>query len=334
MTTDSIFGHQQIQSQLYNAIETGRIAGAYLFVGMEGLGKEKVALDFAQSINCLDYQHNAPSSQEKRGACQQCLSCKKTIAGNHPDFAITRPDGSNIKIDQIRSIQSQIVFRPLEGKRKVYLLTEVEKMNLEAANCLLKTLEEPPAESTLILVANNMDALLPTIRSRCQILSFQPMEVRDLAKILVNQFDLDLGKAMVVSARTQGAIGKAFSICQTKEAIEVDQVPEILTTLDRLSAFRIAEDISETPEMLDQLLTWYRDLLLIHQQVNPQLLTHQQNFSQLKKIVRNYSRIQLQKAIEIILETKNRINRNVNTNLAIEVMVFNILPRPNVTNNP
>ena len=86
--------------------------------------------------------------------------------------------------------------------------------------------------------------------------------------------------------------------------------------------------------MLDQLLTWYRDLLLIHQQVNHQLLTHRQNFSQLKQIVRNYSRIQLQKAIEIILETKNRINRYVNTNLAIEVMVFNILPRPNVTNNP
>ena len=332
MTSDSIFGHQQIQSQLYNAIETGRVAGAYLFVGMEGLGKEKVALDFAQSINCLDYQHN--SNQEEGGACQQCLSCKKTRAGNHPDFAIIRPDGNHLKIDQIRSIQSQIVFRPLEGKRKIYLLTEVEKMNLEAANCLLKTLEEPPAESTLILVANNMDALLPTIRSRCQILSFQPMEVSDLAKILVDQFDLDLGKATAVSVRTQGAIGKAFSICQTEETVEVDQVPEILTTLDRLSAFRIAEYISETPEILDQLLTWYRDLLLMHQQVNPQLLTHQQNLSQLKQIARNYSRIHLQKAIEIILETKNRINRNVNTNLAVEVMVFNILPRPNVTNNP
>ena len=332
MTVDTIFGHDQIQNQLYNAIETDRVAGAYLFVGMVSLGKEKVALNFAQSINCLDYQNNT-SNNQKRGACHECLSCRKMMAGNHPDFTVIRPEGTHIRIDQVRSIQSQIIFRPLEGRRKIYLFTEVEKMNLEAANCLLKTLEEPPAESTLILVANNIDALLPTIRSRCQVLPFQPMKVGELTEVLVELFDLDPSQATAIAAQSQGAVGQAFSLCQTEEFVEVGEIPEILTSTDRLSIFRIAETLSEDPEQLEQLFTWYRDLLLIHQQVNPKLLTHQQNLSELQKIVKNYSRFHLQKAIGIILETKSRIAYNVNTHLAIEVMVLNLMPNPDVKNH-
>ena len=98
-------------------------------------------------------------------ACGTCLSCRKSDDGNHPDLQIIRPSGAWIKIDQIRELQKRIIYRPLEGVRKIYILTEAERMNLEAANCLLKTLEEPPADSVLILLTTNLDALLPTIRS-------------------------------------------------------------------------------------------------------------------------------------------------------------------------
>ena len=319
-----IFGHQKIRDQLYHAIETDRIVGAYLFVGMPNVGKETVALNFAQSINCADYQTDGA---EKRGACQQCLSCRKMVGGNHPDFEIIRPDRTSIKIDQIRQVQSRIVFRPIEGKRKIYLFTEAERMNLEAANCLLKTLEEPPAESTLILIANNIEALLPTIRSRCQILHLQPMAIADLAQILVQQFGLSHDRAVAISANSQGAIGRALTLFQDGQHTEIDQIPEILTTTDRLSAFRIAEALSQEPERLDALLTWYRDLLMLHQQVDPQLLIHAHHLEKLQQIVRHYSRRHLQSAIETIFDTKSRIAHNVNATLAIEVMVFNLLPR-------
>ena len=173
---DAIIGHHQILKQLYHAIASDRVAGAYLFVGVANVGKETVALNFAKSINCR-------TSDE--GACGTCLSCRKADDGNHPDLQIIRPSGAWIKIDQIRELQKRIIYRPLEGVRKVYILAEAERMNLEAANCLLKTLEEPPADSVLILLTTNLDALLPTIRSRCQIIPFHSLVVSELAGHLI-----------------------------------------------------------------------------------------------------------------------------------------------------
>ena len=151
-----------------------RIAGAYLFVGPTGVGKETVANHFAKSINCLELDE---------GACGTCISCRKTADGNHPDTQIVSPSGAWIRIDQIRELQKRIVYRPYEGIRKVAILREAERMNLEAANCLLKTLEEPPAESVLILLTSNLDALIPTIRSRCQIIKFNPLRPDELGTL-------------------------------------------------------------------------------------------------------------------------------------------------------
>ena len=315
---DAIIGHHQILKQLYHAIASDRVAGAYLFVGVANVGKETVALNFAKSINCR-------TSGE--GACGTCLSCRKADDGNHPDLQIIRPSGAWIKIDQIRELQKRIIYRPLEGVRKVYILTEAERMNLEAANCLLKTLEEPPADSGLILLTTNLDALLPTIRSRCQIIPFHPLVVSELAGHLMERFDIDQSQALRVAATTGGAVGKALTLLQDGASFE-EEIPEIMIANNRLDAFRIAEKWTQQPEALDRLVTWYRDLVLLHQGAPADLLTHVHHVEQLEQLTARYSRLQLQSAIKAIFETKAMLQRNVNATLALEVLALKLLRKP------
>lgn len=312
---DTIIGHENIIEQLHHAIQSNRIAGAYLFVGPASVGKETVACHFAKSINCLE---------SAVAACGKCLSCRKTEDGNHPDMQIIRPSGAWMKIDQVRDLQKQIVYRPLEGERKVYILTEAERMNLEAANCLLKTLEEPPAASVLILLTTNLEALLPTIRSRCQIIRFHPMPVPELVAYLTEEFNLEAPQAFSIATLSDGAVGRALGMVQ-KDGTNDEKIPDILTATNRLDVFQIVEQFSENPDALDGLITWYRDLLLLHQNAPTELLTHVYHADALKPLIPHYSRRRLQAAIQTVLETKNLLLRNVNSTLALEVMTLKLI---------
>ena len=212
----------------------------------------------------------------------------------------------------------------MRGTRKVYILTEAERMNLEAANCLLKTLEEPPADSGLILLTTNLDALLPTIRSRCQIIPFHPLVVSELAGHLMERFDIDESQALRVATTTGGAVGKALTLLQDGASFD-EEIPEIMIANNRLDAFRIAEKWTQQPEALDHLVTWYRDLVLLHQGAPTDLLTHVHHVEQLKQLTARYSRLQLQSAIKAIFETKVLLQRNVNATLALEVLALKLL---------
>ena len=319
----TIVGHEQIIAQLHHAIQTNRIAGAYLFVGPAGVGKETVANHFAKSINCLELDG---------GACGTCISCRKTANGNHPDTQIVSPSGAWIRIDQIRELQKRIVYRPYEGVRKVAILREAECMNLEAANCLLKTLEEPPAESVLILLTSNLDALIPTIRSRCQIIKFNPLNPDELGRYLNERYHLEEREALSVATLAGGAVGRALTYLESRggQGSESDQnvvveIPEILAATDRLAAFRIAEYYNENPDQLDILVEWYRDLLLLHQNVAPDVLTHIFHLDALKQLIPRYSRYRLRSAIKTVFETKDSLSRNINATLAFEVMVLKLM---------
>lgn len=312
-----IIGHEQIIEQLLHAIESNRVAGAYLFAGPANIGKETVAIYFAKTINC--------TASEQR-PCNSCLSCRKIDNGNHPDVKIINPLGAWMKIDQIRDLQKWIVYRPLEGKRKVYILTEVDCMNLEAANCLLKTLEEPAAASVLLLITSNLDALLPTIRSRCQIIDFHPLAIPELAEYLVQQFNLEEYKSFQIASLSRGAVGNALTRLRENVDISQQEIPEIIESSDRLAAFRIAEKFNQNPEALEQLVTWYRDLLLLHQGAPVESLTHIYHAQRLQQLTSRYSRLKLQTAIKAVFETKDLLKRNVNSTLALEVMVLKLLP--------
>ena len=313
-----IIGHQQIVEQLQHTVATDRIAGAYLFVGPTSVGKEMVARYFAQLIFCQ--QDTQPPT-----VCGTCLACRKVDSGNHPDLQFIRPEGSLLKIGQIRELQKRIIYEPLEASRKVYILTDVDRMNAEAENCLLKTLEEPPASSVLILLTSNIRALLPTTRSRCQILQFHAMPTQELAEILVEKFSVAPEQATPLAIAADGAIGKALTQLEKGEAF-TEEVPEILKETDPLAAFRLAEHFKNNPETLGELVTWYRDLLFLQQGAPSDLVTHIHSVAELQRIVPRYSHLRIQQAIRTVFDTKSLIeNTNTNATLALEVMCLKLL---------
>jgi DNA polymerase-3 subunit delta' len=315
---NSIIGHQQIIEQLQRTVASGRIAGAYLFVGPAGVGKETVARYFAQLIFCK--QDTQPPT-----VCGTCLACRKVDSGNHPDLQFIRPDGSLLKIGQIRELQRQVIYAPLEASRKVYILTDVDRMNLEAENCLLKTLEEPPAASVLILLTSNLQALLPTTRSRCQILQFHPMPTQELATILADRYSVAPEQATTLAIAAGGSIGKALTQFEKGDPL-TEKVPEILRETDRLTAFRLAEDFKNKPETLGELVTWYRDLLFLQQGAPIELITHIYSVEELRAIVPYYSRLRIQQAIQTVFDTKSLLDHtNTNATLALEVMCLKLL---------
>lgn len=315
---NSIIGHQQIIEQLQRTVASGRIAGAYLFVGPAGVGKEIVARYFAQLIFCQ--QEAQPPT-----VCGTCLACRKVDSGNHPDLQFIRPEGSLLKIGQIRELQRRVIYEPLEASRKIYILTDVDRMNPEAENCLLKTLEEPPAASVLILLTSNVQALLPTTRSRCQILQFHPMPTQALAEILINRFSVTPEQATALAIASRGSVGRALTQLEKGDSL-VEKAPKILRETDRLAAFKLAEDFKNNPEALGELVTWYRDLLFLQQDAPSELITHIYAIEELRAIVPYYSRLRIQQAIRTILDTKSLLeNTNTNATLALEVMCLKLL---------
>ena len=313
-----VIGHQHIIEQLQRTVASDRIAGAYLFVGPTGVGKEMVARYFAQLIFCQ--QDAQPPT-----VCGTCLACRKVDSGNHPDLQFIRPEGSLLRIGQIRELQKQIIYEPLEASRKVYILTDVERMNAEAENCLLKTLEEPPASSVLILLTSNIQVLLPTTRSRCQILQFHPMPTQELVAVLTDRFSVTPEQATTLAIAAGGAIGKAITQLEKGGAL-TEEVPEILKETDLLAAFRLAENFKDNPETLDSLVTWYRDLLFLQQGAPLELITHIHSLEELQTLVPRYSHLRIQQAIQIVFDTKSLIeNTNTNATLALEVMCLKLL---------
>ena len=314
---NEIIGHHNIVSQLQNAVKSGRIAGAYLFSGIKGVGKETVAMYFARLILC-ENEDNVDLP------CGTCGGCRKIANDNHPDLRIIRPDGAQIKIDQIRELQQEIHYLPFDADRKVYILVNTERMNEEAANSLLKTLEEPPSVSTIVLLTENIESILPTIRSRCQNLPFYPMPQQELAASLMDRFSIEEHTASSIARLSGGVVGNAISLIE-EDLTSEESVPEILIETDTLAAFRLAEQFEENLESLDNLISWYRDLLFIQQDAPIELLTHTTAIEQLKNIAPRYSRIRLQQSIKTVFQTKDLLTTNVTNKLALEVMCLKLL---------
>jgi len=311
-----IIGHNKNIELLQGILRTSKIANAYLFAGPPNIGKEFVAVNFAKALNCLTAEADA---------CDKCISCRKIDDSNHPDVRIIHPEGAWMKIDQIRRLQKQISHKPLEGRYKIYILTDVERMNLPAANSFLKTLEEPPGASVLTLLTSNYSALLPTIRSRCQLIRFFTIPPTVLQNQLIEDLKLTEAKARQITLLSGGKLGKALALANEDDINTESTIPVLLQKPQPIEIFKIAEDLSNQPEGLDILLTWFRDILLVKQSCNPEILTYPDKFNELMQLASGYSRIQIQDTIKNIMETKKLLQGNINSNLALEVMVLRLI---------
>ncbi len=288
---EKIIGNDPIKEMLSKAIENGTTSHSYLFVGTQGIGKKMLATESAKKILCLEKEQG-----------NHCKSCVEFESNNHPDFMCIEPEGNSIKIEQIRFLQKKIQEKPIISNQKVYLINDADAMTLEAQNCLLKTLEEPPEFATIILIGSNENAFLSTIKSRCMIFHFQPIENEKIKQYMETNYGMNHLTQNYLSM-FQGSIGKAIAL-KDKQA-EYDKIENIIENLSRqdlLSVLQLAEPLYKAKEEIFEILEYINILLLNHAKEN-YLYTN---------------------CINIVESTKKRLKQNANYDMCIDNMLFNM----------
>ena len=235
---ENIFGNNSIKNILKQSIDSNKVSHSYLMIGVSGIGKKMIATEFAKGILCL--------SEDK--ACNHCKSCIEFNSNNNPDFFCIEPEGNSIKIEQIRELQKKIQEKPIISEKKVYIIDQADLMTKEAQNCLLKTLEEPPEFVTIILVGTNENAFLTTIKSRCMILHFNPIEDLDIKKFLENNYQMNnISQSMLEVF--QGSIGKAILLrTKLEQYLELEKMIDKLDKVDLIELIEYADVLYKLKE--------------------------------------------------------------------------------------
>ena len=238
MPWQEIRGQDAIADRFRRAISRGRLASTFLFVGPAGIGKRTFALKLAQGLLC----QRVPEQQLQ--PCRECSSCRQVLAGSHPDVTvIEKPaDKSSIPIELLigdadhrmrAGLCYDIALKPYSGRRKVAIIDDADYLNKEGANCLLKTLEEPPPKSVLILIGTSEQRQLPTIRSRCQVVRFSPLAKQDVAELLMKHgLCDDAALAQQAAARGEGSVARAALWCEASLVEFRGQLLETLASRD------------------------------------------------------------------------------------------------------
>ena len=274
---ENIIGNNQIKEALSKSIQNGTLSHSYLFIGIKGIGKKLLAKELAKQI-LGNFDNN-----------------------NNPDFICIEPDGNSIKIEQIRFIQRKIQEKPILSNKKVYIINDAETMTVEAQNCLLKTLEEPPEFATIILIGSNENSFLATIKSRCMILRFLPIEDSKIKEYMKKNYDIDITQNHL--SIFQGSIGKAIALKDKQE-----QYDKIIDMIDNLNK----KDLIDTIKLSEMLYSAKEEIFEILEYINILLL---------KKAKENYL---YTNCIEIVENTKKRLKQNANYDMCIDNMVFNM----------
>ncbi|MFH1540901.1 MAG: hypothetical protein ABID79_03495 [Elusimicrobiota bacterium] len=221
-----IIGHQKQINMLNLAVEKNHVNSAYLFVGQSGIGKKQVALKFAQMLNCQDTpaQQSAqlpkPSGQDFKKPCEKCLSCKKIETATHPDVVtiVSQEEKTSIAIDQIREMIKDLQFRPIMGGYNVRIIDNAHLMQKDASNALLKTLEEPPENTVIVLVTSIPKSLPSTIISRCAIIYFGILTDNEI-KDEITKYDLSADETEFINSIARGSLGVAIKLAMDKKNI-------------------------------------------------------------------------------------------------------------------
>src|SRR5438874_1217618 len=265
----NIVGHEHPIDLLRRTLAAQQVRHAYLFTGPEHIGKTLLAHRFAQTLLCTGGSdlHVAPLD-----ACNTCLSCRKVLHGNHPDLHIISraPDKQFILIEQVRALQSDSARKTLEGRRNVFIIQGAHEMNLQAANCLLKTLEEPEPDVVLLLTAPDPGLLLPTILSRVQQVSMHLLTSLQIKTALEQQWEVKPEEATLIAALAAGRMGWAVQAVVVEDMLAERQAQletlAKLSTAGKVQRFDVAQRISADSEklhaVLELWLLWWRDIVL------------------------------------------------------------------------
>lgn len=328
-----IRGQQRAKTLLENALEMDRLHHAYLFKGLSGVGKRLTAHSLAAVINCQQRPEG-----DFESPCGECRSCRKIAGGNHPDVVTIAPDGAYIKISQIRDLQTEANKQPHEARRRVVIIDEAHTLTTEAANALLKTLEEPTTRMQLVLVTDQAHRLLDTIISRCQTLRFAPLENDDIQAILRERIDTSDAFDSIPSDHTvglaagygEGSAGRAWQMLESGLLDERESL--VRRVIDQragrpASLLDLAEDLGRSNDQLeaqlDILKLFFRDVMLLMAADDRDRLVNADLDELIDQVTEGLSLEGAADRVEAIFEAEERLERNVNPQLVME----NLLPR-------
>jgi DNA polymerase-3 subunit delta' len=318
-----IRGQDQVIELLKSSIRGNKVSHAYIFAGPEGVGKSRTALNFAKALICA----NSAAFE----ACDTCAACKKIEANSHPDVSVLKPEkeGAAIKIDAIRTAARDIYLKPFEAKKKVYIIEEAQDMKHEAANALLKTLEEPPTDSVLILITNDLSALFQTIVSRSQVVRFYPLKSDLIKQILMKDYAVDGAQAHILSRLASGSLSKALAYRHG------DMFRKRSYILNQVCAASPARGISfedvpkeEAPMCLEVLLSWYRDVLAAKAGADESMLVNIDKKDAISKEAAASSHAFLEDAIQAVVSTNGYLDNSANYKLAMNVLALKLNNSP------
>ena len=321
MSFNDIVGQERAIKILTKSLKENKVSSSYIFVGSEGTGKKLTAIEFTKAVNCLNLNKNTE-------ACEDCQSCNEISKQYSPDLKIIEPIKSSIKIEQIREMRKEIGLKPFKNKKKIYIIDKAEKMTLEASNCLLKTIEEPPFYAMIILICSKIDPILPTIISRCQIVNFGLVNSLKIKKILLNKINnLEKDKAEIISKLAQGSIGKAFKLIADKEYfIRREEVLDYLYAIfpgkydDDIFAKveKMVSEIDRIEEILEMIKLWYRDILIIKNIGDQKYIANCDKLEILKEKSQIYSQEILIDILDYLGQIEEYLIKNVNKRLIFE----------------
>jgi DNA polymerase-3 subunit delta' len=322
MSFKDILGHERPIRLLQRGIAGGKVAHSYLFLGAEGIGKSLVALQFAKALNCLE-------GADTVDACDRCISCKKINRLVHPDVSIIEPQGQTLKVDQVREMQKALAYRPYEGRCRVFILTAADRMAPHMSNTLLKTLEEPPPQTVIILQANHPRWILPTILSRCQPIRFNPLPSHLVSHWLIKAKGLGEREAHLLATLSEGSPGKALEIKEEIAGIPRKELLEGWMGSGSLSMEEKEDWIDSLPSQRENLnlilelaKTLLRDLIVVKTSGEASGLIHADLAEEMEKVAGQWDLSSLLKRMENLHQTARAIKGNANTRLSLEAMML------------
>ncbi len=327
-----IIGQKEIKDHLQSAIRGQKVSHAYIINGERGMGKKMLAEAFVQTLFCEEGGDDA---------CENCPECGKVSRRNHPDVIYILPEKGKkvVSVDSIRQdLVSDVYIKPYSRDIKVYIIPDADLLNTSCQNAILKTIEEPPEYVRLLLLTENSQRLLPTIRSRCIELDLKPVTGEDdrIKDLLMKEYEMPEYVADSVMQFAQGNVGKALSLAGSEAFSNMlDKVFYLVSHIDEMQGYEIAntaqeikkqaaEDETDIGEYLDLMLLWYRDVLLYKSTANPNGLYFTDKLREIMRERRLYSYDELQAIIDKIGSTKDLLHANIASELALSLLMHRI----------